>query len=125
MPLVPTKRRVATTQGERTDDYSTSSGTQNQTRLDTPGLETTTQIEPLSTETSTVRAAEFTTRTTETPGLQTTTENKGIAVGRKTSPAHTVRNISGAAENTTTQQEDAAMTIRFKIRINSMNAGTC
>ena len=107
---------------ETTDDHAETSSHQHQIRIETPGVDTITQLDGLGIETSVTGATTGTSIAEEVSSGRTTTETKGPTTSRSIAAAHEIRTVNSPGESRTIQTEDAIMTVEFVIKIRSLNA---
>ena len=107
---------------ETTNDHALTSSRQHQIRIETPGVDTVTQLDGLAIETSVTGASTGTSIAEEVSSGRTTTETKGPTTSRSIAAAHEIRTVNSPGESRTIQTEDAIMTVEFIIKIRNLNA---
>jgi len=114
-----TKVTKTTTAGQGVGRTDTILGQKGSYTTNKPGLETTTQTNPLIKVDGESNPGDATTTSTETSPERRTTETRLGVVNRKVEDANQVRQTQGEQKTERVVREDAGIQISFKMRISS------
>ena len=120
MALVTTRENTTAVQGEGSTNNVNSSGSQNQTTTQTPGIKTTTQEEQSFQETTLVSASTSTTTSREESPTRVTTTLNGPKSSRRVEAPFVVTQTKSPSETVQVVMEDAIIKLAFTLQVRNV-----